>query len=518
MLNHLHIICYRWGTKYGVEYVNTLHAMVKRNLTIPHTFHCITDDPTRLEPGIVAHELPDTGVEGIWRKLMTFQKNFLGLEGEYVVSLDLDMVIVDNINFLAEQPEKAFIIARNWSKDALKGTGARASGSVYRLKVGSHPEIWEDLIKDFSGAVDRYHGKTREIGEQNWLDAHFKQFDFFPEGKVVSFKRHCNAKGRKLLGINTARFGKAQPPPGAAIVSFHGDPLPPDVMFTTHGRWRHAPFVQKHWRYIPAEPLFGVIIPTYNRPDDLKTALHSLLNQSYPNWCVAVVDDASTISYESVKEEFSDPRIHFMDAPENRGINAARNIGLDFLLNHGADFLSFLDDDDEFAPDFFAKAIEIIRKHPEFDWFMSNNYGERKKSQQDIQEIRVLDWIDDYIYKKFRGDKAHIFSKYIIRDIRLDDRYRASNRWKFYIDLGERSKILAYPHPSIRKQYQEGGITKGIKGAYKGPKTWLEISSRFAKHLYAAKHHPTQWKAYKYFLLELLKTPRRVIHLYLKKS
>lgn len=221
--------------------------MIKRNLSIPHTFHCITDSPDGLDDEIVIHPLPDTGVTGIWRKLMTFQHDFLGLEGEWIVSFDLDVVIVGNLDFLAEQPEKDFLIGRNWSKDAKSGKGARASGSVYRLKVGSHAFVWEDLIKDFEGAVNRYHGKNREVGEQNWLNAHIEEFNYFPEGKIVSFKRHCHAKGRTILGFNTARIGKACPPKGAAVVSFHGDPLPPDVMNTSYKNWRHAPFVKDHW-------------------------------------------------------------------------------------------------------------------------------------------------------------------------------------------------------------------------------------------------------------------------------
>jgi len=247
-IKHLHVICYRWGTKYGVEYVNILRAMVARNLSIPHTFHCITDCREGLHEDIVVHTLTETGISGIWQKLMTFQSNFLGLEGEFVVSLDLDIVIVGNLDFLADQPDKDFLIARNWSKHAKAGTAARASGSVYRLKVGSHAFLWENLVKDFEGAVNRYHGKNREVGEQNWLNAHISEFNYFPDGLVVSFKRHCRAKAHNLLGINFARFGKAKVPSGASVVSFHGDPLPPDVRHDCCGEWRQAPFVEENWK------------------------------------------------------------------------------------------------------------------------------------------------------------------------------------------------------------------------------------------------------------------------------
>ena len=46
------ILCMKWGKKYGPEYVNRLHSMVSRHLTIPHRFVCLTDDKTGLNAGI----------------------------------------------------------------------------------------------------------------------------------------------------------------------------------------------------------------------------------------------------------------------------------------------------------------------------------------------------------------------------------------------------------------------------------------------------------------------------------
>lgn len=214
--------------------------------------HCLTDSSEGLNPAIHVHPLPDLGFQGIWRKLGTFQRNFLGLEDELLISFDIDIVIVGSLKFLLERPGEPFIIARNWGR---KATGSRGSGSVYRLRVGSHPEIWEDFIAAPELAINAHHGKNRLIGEQKWLDSHFKEFVFLPDNKVVSFKRHCGAKGRLFAGsfgdhwgLTTARWGYARPPAEAAIVSFHGDPLPEHVMHHRSGRWREAPFVREHWR------------------------------------------------------------------------------------------------------------------------------------------------------------------------------------------------------------------------------------------------------------------------------
>ena len=246
-INHLHILCYRWGTRYPVLYVNNLRAMVARNLRLPHTFHCVTDSKEGLSSEVVDHPL-DTFVAGNWNKLQTFREDFLGLKGSYLVCMDLDIVIVDDLSFLTHAPGEPFMIGKNWSK------GIRGNSSVYRIKVGEFPHVWNDFIVNKEANIEHHHGKNRSFGDQNWLNHKIENYAYFPDGKIVSFKRQCRAKGRCIggelgsrIGLTTALFGKASPPPGASIIAFHGQPLPPDVMYNRYGCWRHAPFVAQHW-------------------------------------------------------------------------------------------------------------------------------------------------------------------------------------------------------------------------------------------------------------------------------
>ena len=101
------IICMKWGTKYGPEYVNRLASMVRRNITIPYRFVCMTDDATGLDAGIDARPLPDFddpgGPERGWRKISTFRRPLFDLEGP-TLFLDIDIVIVGNIDCLFSHP------------------------------------------------------------------------------------------------------------------------------------------------------------------------------------------------------------------------------------------------------------------------------------------------------------------------------------------------------------------------------------------------------------------------------
>ena len=56
------VICIKWGTKFGAEYVNRLYRMVQKNLTIPHRFVCFTDNSEGLSDGIEVRELPEIGL------------------------------------------------------------------------------------------------------------------------------------------------------------------------------------------------------------------------------------------------------------------------------------------------------------------------------------------------------------------------------------------------------------------------------------------------------------------------
>ena len=88
------VVCMKWGTYYGPEYVNRLHAGVHAHLSRPFRFVCFTDDATGLVPDVEARPLPDTGspetADTRWRKLALFRPD-LDLSGT-VLFLDLDLV------------------------------------------------------------------------------------------------------------------------------------------------------------------------------------------------------------------------------------------------------------------------------------------------------------------------------------------------------------------------------------------------------------------------------------------
>src|SRR5690348_13147078 len=105
----------------------------------------------------------------------------------------------------------------------------------------------------------------------------------------------------------------------------------------------------------------SVIIPTHNRSDFLRNAITSVLNQTYQDFEIIVVDDGSTDNTSEVVANFSDERITFIRHDTNKGGSAARNTG---ILASKCDYIAFLDDDDEWLPDKLRKQMEILVASP----------------------------------------------------------------------------------------------------------------------------------------------------------
>jgi hypothetical protein len=235
------VLCMKWGTKYGAEYVDRLYAMVRRHLRGDFRFVCLTDrsegvraevqclpiPPLALPPGI-----PERG----WTKLTTFEADLHGLRGT-ALFLDLDVVIVDDITPFFEQPGE-FLIIHDW-KRPWRVTG---NSSVYRFRLGAHPDVLATFRRDFEAIRANFRN------EQAYLsDFLHKQgrLAYWPAAWCASWKYHC-------IPRFPANYWRAPAiPVGARILIFHGVMNPPDALAgRSNGNWRStkpAPWIAAHW-------------------------------------------------------------------------------------------------------------------------------------------------------------------------------------------------------------------------------------------------------------------------------
>lgn len=108
------------------------------------------------------------------------------------------------------------------------------------------------------------------------------------------------------------------------------------------------------------QPLFSVIIPTYNRGYVLWKTIQSIQSQSLTDWELLIIDDGSVDDTKKVVREFqSDSRIHYFYKP-NGGVSSARNFGLDRAVS---EIITYVDSDDWIFPDYLQTAKLYLEQH-----------------------------------------------------------------------------------------------------------------------------------------------------------
>ncbi|MFY7740918.1 MAG: glycosyltransferase family 2 protein [Flavobacterium sp.] len=171
-------------------------------------------------------------------------------------------------------------------------------------------------------------------------------------------------------------------------------------------------------------PEISVVMPVYNAEKYLNEAIDSVLNQTYSNFELIILNDKSTDSSKAIIESYlaKDSRIVFIDKETNVGPANLRNQGFD--LARGT-YIALLDADDIAKPTRFEKQIAILKYNPEIGvcgtWFTT--FGDKEKNKvlqhpEKHNQIKVNFLIDCTI-----GNSTAFFRKNILDDIRYDKEY-----------------------------------------------------------------------------------------------
>lgn len=112
-----------------------------------------------------------------------------------------------------------------------------------------------------------------------------------------------------------------------------------------------------------------IILPTFNRSHVIERAVQSVLNQTYQNYHLLIVDDGSQDDTELVLAPYlTQPNITYLKQP-NRGVSAARNLG---ILSSTSNWIALLDSDDEWLPKKLEIQVRFIQENPSLRFVHSN--------------------------------------------------------------------------------------------------------------------------------------------------
>lgn len=112
--------------------------------------------------------------------------------------------------------------------------------------------------------------------------------------------------------------------------------------------------------------LISIILPVYNRQNYIERTVDSVLNQSYKEWELIIVDDGSDDSTASLIEAYKtqSPRIKIF-YQNHQSLPVAKNNG---IKNSKGDLITFIDSDDEYKEDHLNLRIDYLNENPELDF------------------------------------------------------------------------------------------------------------------------------------------------------
>ena len=213
--------------------------------------------------------------------------------------------------------------------------------------------------------------------------------------------------------------------------------------------------------------LFSVIIPTYNRAHLISQAIESILAQTYPVWELIIVDDGSTDNTREVVNKYQDKRIkYFFKKNEERSI--ARNYG---ISKASGDYISFLDDDDYYLPQFFEEFYKKITKENfpvaiiKCDEYTEDENGNRKLNT--IPE-HLLDNPVRLLWEIQTSIRPFVIHKEILKENTFKENCPYGQDFHLAIRISLKYPFFYIPLIlSVNKVHKERGTLKKFKFNYK---------------------------------------------------
>lgn len=210
----IHVGCWLWGNKYPQHYVQRLEDAVHRNLKQEHHFHVWYPE---LEDEALTH------IPGCFVRLRTFSPEWQAAqgikEGEYIVVLDLDLVVTGGLDEVFNIPGPFRIL-----QGVHTANPCPYNGSVWMLRAGYAPDVWNDFSVAAAEGVPFYQFPE----DQAWMAAKIPDAAAFgPQNGVYAFWKPGWPPGTSL-------------PKNARIVAFPGARDPQ--------QFAHLEWVKAHWR------------------------------------------------------------------------------------------------------------------------------------------------------------------------------------------------------------------------------------------------------------------------------
>ncbi|MCH5257765.1 MAG: glycosyltransferase [Lachnospiraceae bacterium] len=233
----------------------------------------------------------------------------------------------------------------------------------------------------------------------------------------------------------------------------------------------------------------SIIIPTYNRANVIENSIQSILNQTYHEYELLIIDDGSTDNTEDVVNSLASTstagnRIRYIKMPENKGVAVARNEG---IRQAHYDYIAFQDSDDYWKPDKLEKQMAYFTGISSgSDSGTSTTTGLKTAllycpyecQKQDSSTILVPDKnmplsekqgnIYEYMLRRNTiGTPCVILRKECIEKAGLfNENLRCLEDWEFFLRISKHYEIAFQDEPLVKVNLSTDGVSHNISGYY----------------------------------------------------
>jgi len=193
------------------------------------------------------------------------------------------------------------------------------------------------------------------------------------------------------------------------------------------------------------EPRFSIVTPVYETPADVLAAmLRSVRHQSFGDWELCLVDDAS--SEPHVREmlagaQSEDPRVRVVSREENGGIVAASN---DALAMAQGEFVALLDHDDALHPDALAHVDEALRTSPEADYVYTDEDKVDRAGRHGTPFFKP-DWSPERMRTQMYTCHLSVLRRELVEEVGgFDPEFEGSQDWDLVLRVTERARRVLH--------------------------------------------------------------------------
>lgn len=215
-----------------------------------------------------------------------------------------------------------------------------------------------------------------------------------------------------------------------------------------------------------ASPKVSVILPTYNRGHLIEKSIKSVLNQSYNNLELIIVDDCSSDKTEIKIQEIKDNRLVYIRNQRNLGPSKSRNNGI--KLSTG-DLIAFQDSDDEWHLDKLQKQVALLQKSTNdvAAVYCGMEFFDLKSEKKIGEELREMNFKEAYINGSFFFTPANVtvlIKKDVLNDVGyFDDRLFADEDTELAIRVTKKYNYAFLNEVLVRVNRNHNQLTGNAK-------------------------------------------------------